>query len=118
MEWRNRLAPPGLSNHATRLVFHECSQMILWEKTYHGRLRFCHSTGDSLAIIFADPQSTASHRFMSFPFIPLANRRSPWLPWKVSRTEIASSADLNWIKAELSRADRRPGMLSFTVTSD
>jgi hypothetical protein len=30
----------------------------------------------------------------------------------------ASSAALDWIKAELSRADRWPGMLSFTVTGD
>ena len=66
---------PVLAACDQRLVFHECSHMILWEKTHHGRLRFCHSTGDSLAIIFADPQSTAPDRFMSFPFIALANRR-------------------------------------------
>jgi hypothetical protein len=30
----------------------------------------------------------------------------------------ASSADLDWIKAKLSRADRWPGMLSFTITGD
>jgi hypothetical protein len=66
---------PVLAGCDQRIVFHECSHMILWEKTHHGRMRFCHSTGDSLAIIFADPQSTAPDRFQSFPFIPLATRR-------------------------------------------
>ena len=66
---------PVLAGCDQRIVFHECSHMILWEKIHNGRLRFCHSTGDSLAIIFADPQSTAPDRFLSFPFIPLANRR-------------------------------------------
>ncbi|MGA8499350.1 MAG: hypothetical protein WB764_27975 [Xanthobacteraceae bacterium] len=66
---------PVLAACDQRLVFHECSHMILWEKIHHGRLRFCHSTGDSLAIVFADPQSLAPDRFISFPFIPLATRR-------------------------------------------
>jgi hypothetical protein len=66
---------PVLAGCDQRIVFHECSHLMLWEKTHWGRLRFCHSTGDSLAIIFADPQSNAPDRFLSFPFIPLANRR-------------------------------------------
>ena len=66
---------PVLAGCDQRVVFHECSHLMLWEKTHWGRLRFCHSTGDSLAIIFADPQSNAPDRFLSFPFIPLANRR-------------------------------------------
>ena len=66
---------PVLAGCDQRIVFHECSHLILWERTHWGRFRFCHSTGDSLAVIFADPQSNAPDRFLSFPFIPLANRR-------------------------------------------
>jgi hypothetical protein len=66
---------PVLAGCDQRVVFHECSHLILWEKTHWGRLRFCHSTGDSLAIIFADPRSNAPDPFLSFPFIALANRR-------------------------------------------
>jgi zinc metalloprotease ZmpB len=66
---------PVLAGCDQRLVFHECSHLILWEKTHWGRLRFSHSTGDSLAIIFAAPHSKAPDPFVSFPFIPAVDRR-------------------------------------------
>ncbi len=68
-------ANPVLIGCDQRVVFHECSHMILWEQTHAGRFKFCHSTGDSLAIIFADPRSKAPDRYLSFPFIPAATRR-------------------------------------------
>jgi hypothetical protein len=67
-------AKPVLIGCDQRVAFHECSHLILWEKTHAGRFKFCHSTGDSLAIIFADPQSKCRDRFKSFPFVPLVTR--------------------------------------------
>jgi len=58
-----------------RVAFHECSHLILLERTHAPKFGFCHSTGDSLAAIFADPQSSAPDRFLTFPFIPGALRR-------------------------------------------
>jgi hypothetical protein len=58
-----------------RVAFHECSHMILMERIHAGNFGFCHSTGDSLGVIFADPQSNAPDRFLTFPFVPLINRR-------------------------------------------
>jgi zinc metalloprotease ZmpB len=54
-----------------RVAFHECSHMILLEKVHSANFGFCHSTGDSLAAIFADPVSGAPDRFLTFPFIVL-----------------------------------------------
>lgn len=58
-----------------RVAFHECSHLILLEKIHSANFGFCHSTGDSLAVIFADPQSSAPDRFLTFPFIPFSTRR-------------------------------------------
>jgi zinc metalloprotease ZmpB len=58
-----------------RVAFHECSHLILLEKIHSANFGFCHSTGDSLAVIFADPQSNAPDRFLTFPFVPLIDRR-------------------------------------------
>ncbi len=61
-------ANPVLAGCDQRLAFHECSHLILWERTHAGTFGFCHSTGDSLAVIFADVQSKAPDRFLSLPF--------------------------------------------------
>jgi hypothetical protein len=58
-----------------RVAFHECSHMILLEKIHALNFGFCHSTGDSLAVIFADPRSSAPDRFSTFPFVPDIPRR-------------------------------------------
>lgn len=58
-----------------RVAFHECSHMILLERIHALNFGFCHSTGDSLAVIFADPLSSAPDRFLTFPFVPLIGRR-------------------------------------------
>ncbi|HWX85821.1 MAG TPA: hypothetical protein VNZ48_19650 [Xanthobacteraceae bacterium] len=63
-------ANPVLMGADQRVAFHECSHLILLERTHSANFGFCHSTGDSLAVIFADPQSKAPDRFNSFPFIP------------------------------------------------
>ena len=68
-------AEPVLIGCDQRVAFHECSHLIQYERTHAGRFAFCHSTGDSLAAIFADPQSKAPDRGRSFPFVPLADRR-------------------------------------------
>jgi zinc metalloprotease ZmpB len=66
---------PVLMGADQRVAFHECSHLILMERIHAGNFGFCHSTGDSLAVIFADPQSKASDPFNSFPFIPQVVRR-------------------------------------------
>lgn len=58
-----------------RVAFHECSHLILLERIHAANFGFCHSTGDSLAVIFADPASLAPDRFLSFPFIAASTRR-------------------------------------------
>jgi hypothetical protein len=68
-------ANPVFMGADQRVAFHECSHMILMERIHAGNFGFCHSTGDSLAVIFADPQSSAPDRFLTFPFVPLIARR-------------------------------------------
>jgi hypothetical protein len=62
-------ANPVLAGCDQRVAFHECSHVLQWEKTHQSRFAFCHSTGDSLAVIFADPQSIAPDRYATLPFI-------------------------------------------------
>jgi len=66
---------PVLMGADQRVAFHECSHLILLERIHAVNFGFCHSTGDSLAVIFADPQSIAPDRFLTFPFVPLIARR-------------------------------------------
>ncbi len=61
-------ANPVLIGCDQRIAFHECSHLILYERTHGPFFGFCHSTGDSLAVIFADPQSKAGDRFLTLPF--------------------------------------------------
>jgi hypothetical protein len=66
---------PALMGCDQRVAFHECSHLILLERIHAVNFGFCHSTGDSLAAIFADPQSSATDRFNTFPFISQIVRR-------------------------------------------
>lgn len=58
-----------------RVAFHECSHLVLLDRIHSANFGFCHSTGDSLAAIFADPVSSAPDQFLTFPFIPQVVRR-------------------------------------------
>jgi hypothetical protein len=66
---------PVLMGADQRVAFHECSHMILLERIHAANFGFCHSTGDSLAVIYADPRSSSPDRFLTFPFVPLIGRR-------------------------------------------
>jgi zinc metalloprotease ZmpB len=68
-------ANPVLMGADQRVAFHECSHLILFERIHAANFGFCHSTGDSLAVIFSDRQSSTPDRFNSFPFIPFSTRR-------------------------------------------
>ena len=59
-----------------RVVWHELGgHGILYEHVGIWYFNFCHSAGDSMAVIFHDPQSNAPDRFLFLPFIPAIPRR-------------------------------------------
>ncbi|WP_409188745.1 hypothetical protein [Bradyrhizobium sp. RDM4] len=59
-----------------RVAMHELfGHGILFNHIGSRNLRFSHSAGDSFAAILNDPNSQASDRFLTFPWIALANRR-------------------------------------------
>lgn len=59
-----------------RVVWHELGgHGILYEHVNSPNFGFSHSAGDSLAVIFHDPDSIAPDRFMFLPFIPAIARR-------------------------------------------
>lgn len=56
-----------------RIVLHEFGHAVLWDHVDSPNLGFCHSVGDSLAAVLCDPRSTAPDRFLTFPWLTLAN---------------------------------------------
>jgi len=58
-----------------RIVLHEFSHELLWEHVNSPNFGFCHSAGDSLAVILLDPDSNAPDRFNTFPWISAIVRR-------------------------------------------
>ncbi|MBS1910446.1 MAG: hypothetical protein JST22_00545 [Bacteroidetes bacterium] len=57
------------------VVWHEFGHAILWDALHSPNFGFSHSCGDSFAAIMNDPDSLASDRFLTFPFIPAVPRR-------------------------------------------
>ncbi|MCK6691888.1 MAG: hypothetical protein L6Q97_07265 [Thermoanaerobaculia bacterium] len=55
------------------VVLHEFGHAILWDNVHSPNFGFAHSAGDSLAAILNDPRSKAPDRFMTFPWLTLAN---------------------------------------------
>jgi hypothetical protein len=58
-----------------RVVSHEFSHALLWDAVNSPNFGFCHSAGDSLAVILNDPGSKAPDRFLTFPWITAIPRR-------------------------------------------
>ena len=58
-----------------RVVLHEFSHELLWEHVSSPNFGFCHSAGDSLAVMLLDPDSNAPDRFNTFPWISAIVRR-------------------------------------------
>lgn len=56
-----------------RIVLHEFGHAVLWDHVNSPNLGFCHSVGDSLAAVLCDPRSIAPDRFLTFPWLTLAN---------------------------------------------
>jgi zinc metalloprotease ZmpB len=59
-----------------RVVWHELGgHGVLYEHVNSPNFGFSHSAGDSLAVIFHDPDSVAPDRFLLAPFVPAVPRR-------------------------------------------
>lgn len=59
-----------------RVVWHELGgHGVLYEHVNSANFGFSHSAGDSLAVIFHDPDSKAPDRFLLAPFVPEVPRR-------------------------------------------
>jgi zinc metalloprotease ZmpB len=59
-----------------RVVWHELGgHGVLYEHVNSPNFGFSHSAGDSLAVIFHDPDSIAPDRFLLAPFVPAVPRR-------------------------------------------
>lgn len=58
-----------------RVVLHEFGHALLWDHVHSPNFGFAHSAGDSMAAIFADPNSQALDKGLTFPFIPVIDRR-------------------------------------------
>ncbi len=56
-----------------RIALHEFGHAILWDNVHSPNLGFCHSVGDSLAAILMDPRSINPDRFVTFPWLTIAN---------------------------------------------
>lgn len=56
-----------------RIALHEFGHAILWDNVHSPNLGFCHSTGDSLAAVLMDPRSVNPDRYITFPWLTLAN---------------------------------------------
>ena len=52
-------------------VAHEFGHAILQDSVHAGNFGFCHSAGDSLGVILADPYSILTDRFLTFPWCPI-----------------------------------------------
>ncbi len=56
-----------------RVVWHELGHALLWDHVAVPNLEFAHSPGDALAAIYADPDSRAKDRWITFPFTGQTN---------------------------------------------
>lgn len=56
-----------------RIVYHEFGHAVLWDNVHSPNLGFCHSVGDSLAAVLMDPRSIDPDRFLTFPWLTIAN---------------------------------------------
>lgn len=56
-----------------RITLHEFGHAVLWDNVHSPNLGFCHSVGDSLAAVLMDPRSIDPDRFLTFPWLTLAN---------------------------------------------
>lgn len=54
-------------------VAHEFGHALLWDSVHSPNFGFCHSAGDSLAVILNDPytQPAGTSRFQTFPWCPI-----------------------------------------------
>jgi zinc metalloprotease ZmpB len=66
--------PVGIATDV-RLTWHEFGHALLWDHVGSPNFGWCHSAGDTLAVINGDPGSLAPDRFLTFPWIPLIGRR-------------------------------------------
>jgi hypothetical protein len=66
--------PVGIATDV-RLSLHEFGHALLWDHVSSPNFGWCHSAGDTLGVINADPGSQAPDRFLTFPFIPIIGRR-------------------------------------------
>jgi hypothetical protein len=66
--------PVGIATDV-RLTWHEFGHALLWDHVGSPNFGWCHSAGDTLAVINGDPGSKAPDRFLTFPWIPLIGRR-------------------------------------------
>jgi hypothetical protein len=75
--YRNGLArsgfPVGIADD-WRVVLHEFGHALLWDHVNSPNFGFCHSAGDTLAVILNDPDSLAPDRYVTFPFTPISRR--------------------------------------------
>lgn len=65
--------PVGIAT-AWRVVLHEFGHACLWDNVNSPNFGFCHSMGDSLAVILNDPGTGAADRFESFPWSGIGRR--------------------------------------------
>jgi zinc metalloprotease ZmpB len=75
--YRNGLASPGCPVGIAavwRVVLHEFGHALLWDHVGSANFGWCHSAGDTLAIILNDPGSRAPDRFDTFPFTGIRRR--------------------------------------------
>jgi hypothetical protein len=66
--------PVGIATDV-RLIWHEFGHALLYDHVASPNFGWCHSAGDTLGVINCDPGSLAPDRFLTFPWIPLINRR-------------------------------------------
>ena len=66
--------PIGIATDV-RIVMHEFGHALLYDHVSSPYFGFSHSAGDSLGVLFCDPESKAPDRFLTFPWIPGIPRR-------------------------------------------
>jgi hypothetical protein len=62
---------------AYRVALHEFGHALLFDHAGSGKFEFAHSYGDSLAAILNDPNSQASDKFDTFPWVNSAGIKYP-----------------------------------------
>lgn len=59
---------------AARVVLHEFGHALLWDHVDSPNFGFAHSAGDSMACIYADPNTRMADRGLTFPFPNIGRR--------------------------------------------